>query len=147
MTAGHTKTERKDPEGRVIYTSVKTGEDRVRCKSKTTGKAEWRKVAVATKGKGKGKARMGGGYPEYPGVELEFFGIEKVKKDLAELTEKVDKMSKQLNRLNALERNVRIERNLPPLNTREPLFGDYGKYNPKENKYNSLNTNSYHHPD
>ena len=59
-TAGHTKTERKDPEGRVIYTSDKTGKDKVRCKSKTTGKLEWRKVAVATKGKGKGKARRGG---------------------------------------------------------------------------------------
>ena len=62
-TAGHTKTERKDPEGRVIYTSDKTGKDKVRCKSKTTGKLEWRKVAVATKGKGKGKARRGGQPP------------------------------------------------------------------------------------
>ena len=141
MTAGHTKTERKDPEGRVIYTSVKTGEDRVRCKSKTTGKAEWRKVAVATKGKGKGKARRGGGvgYPFEHNAspdQVNLISIEYLN----------EKMVSVLKRLDALERNGRIERKLPPLNTREPLFGDYGKYNPNENKYNSLNTNSYHHP-
>ena len=48
-TAGYIKTGRKDGKGRVIYTSEK-GEDKVRCKSKSTGKIVWRKVTTAMTG-------------------------------------------------------------------------------------------------
>ena len=49
-TAGYIKTGRKDGEGRIVYASA-AGVERVRCKSKSTGRLEWRKVAkVATAG-------------------------------------------------------------------------------------------------
>ena len=43
----HVKTARKDANGRVVYKSVKTGEDKVRVKSATTGKLMWRKAATS----------------------------------------------------------------------------------------------------
>ena len=49
------KTARKDGKGRIVWTSVKTGEDRVRCKS-NAGTMAWRKPVAAA------ASQAGGGW-------------------------------------------------------------------------------------